>query len=349
VTAPVNDGAPAAVVGPWLAEQTGEPAWKDATVTLISGGKSNLTYVVSSAAGDVILRRPPTGHILPTAHDMLRESRVIGALGPTGFPVPKLIAVEREGTVVGQPFYVMEKVDGHIVRGEMPPGYADTEELRKQVADRLIGTLADLHAVDPEAVGLGDFGRPTGFMERQVRRWSKQWEATRDGDLPALDQLAVDLSARVPARSDETVVHGDYRLDNTVLDPVDTGRVAAVLDWEMSTLGDPLADVGLLLVYWLQPDDEQATAGVTPGVTNQRGFPDRAHVAEAYAAASGRSVDGLPYYVAFGCFKLAVVVQGIIARVKGGAMGGQDFGPLDSTVAALVDRGARCLAEDVLG
>ena len=345
-----QDGAPPGVVGPWLAEQTGDPAWRDATVELISGGKSNLTYVVSSAAGEVVLRRPPTGHILPTAHDMIRESTVIGALGPTGFPVPGLIAVEPSGSLVGQPFYVMERVVGHIIRDTMPAGYADTPAERRTVAERLIGTLADLHAVEPAAVGLGGFGRPTGYMERQVRRWTKQWEASRTQELPHLDALGADLVANVPAHSDETIVHGDYRLDNTVLDPDDVGRVAAVLDWEMSTLGDPLADLGLLLVYWSDPSDDRGrTGGVTPNVTWLEGFPDRRGVTEIYANASGRHVGDLPFYVAFGCFKLAVVVQGIIARVAGGAMGGQDFGPMEGSVAALVERGRRCLADGVLG
>lgn len=346
----MTEGAPAEVVGPWLAEQTREPAWNDATVSLISGGKSNLTYVVASTAGDVVLRRPPTGHILPTAHDMLRESRVIGALGPTGFPVPGLIAVESTGSLIGQPFYVMERVVGHIIRGELPPSYAETPAARRTIAERLVGTLADLHAVDAASVGLGDFGRPTGYMERQVHRWAKQWDSTRTAENPALDALAEALIAATPAHSDNTIVHGDYRLDNTILDPTETGRVAAVLDWEMSTLGDPLADLGLLLVYWTEAgDDLSQTSGLTPGVTHLDGFPDRAGVAELYAAASGRQVGDLPFYVAFGCFKLAVVVQGIIARVAGGAMGGQDFGPLDHAVTGLVDRGTRCLAEGVLG
>jgi aminoglycoside phosphotransferase (APT) family kinase protein len=345
-----GDGAPADVVGPWLAERTGEPAWSQATVSLISGGKSNLTYVVASTAGDLVLRRPPTGHVLPTAHDMLRESRVIGALGPTGFPVPDLIAVEETGELLGAPFYVMERVVGHIVRDQLPPHYADSAADRGQVADRLVATLADLHAVDYAACGLGEFGRPSGYMDRQVRRWSKQWEATRTGEMPHLDALAEALRARVPAQSAETVVHGDYRLDNTILDPDDVGRVAAVLDWEMSTLGDPLADLGLLLVYWREAGDEASSlAGLTPSVTGMDGFPDRRGVAELYAKASGREVEDLPFYVAFGYFKLAVVVQGIVARLAGGAMGGQDFGPMDGLVATLVDRGRLCLSDNVLG
>jgi aminoglycoside phosphotransferase (APT) family kinase protein len=344
------DGAPADVVGPWLAAQTGEPAWSTATIALISGGKSNLTYVVSSDAGQVVLRRPPTGHVLATAHDMLRESRVMSALGPTGYPVPDVLAVDETGDLLGAPFYVMSKVEGHIIRDELPPGYADTDADREQIGFRLVQGLADLHAVDYQGAGLAEFGRPTGYLERQVRRWSKQWEATRTAPLLDLDALAADLAARVPERSDQTIVHGDYRLDNTILDPSDVGRISAVLDWEMSTLGDPLADLGLLLTYWRDEADQQTSlTGLTPSVTWMPGFPDRAGVAEAYAKASGRDLVDLPLYVAFGYFKLAVVVQGIVARLAGGAMGGQDFGPMDGLVGTLVDRGRTCLADDSLG
>lgn len=349
-TSEMSGGAPAAVVGPWLAARTADDAWTTASVALISGGKSNLTYVVSSTAGDVVLRRPPTGHVLPTAHDMLRESRVIGALGSTAFPVPGLVAVEDTGDLLGAPFYVMEKVEGHIVRETLPAGYADTPADRGRIGARLIATLVDLHAVDYNACGLGEFGRPDGYMERQVRRWSKQWEATRTTELPGLDALAADLTTRVPAHSDSTIVHGDYRLDNTILDPADVGRIAAVLDWEMSTLGDPLADLGLLLTYWRDAADQQTSlTGLTPSVTWMDGFPDRRGVAEGYAKASGRELADLPFYVAFGYFKLAVVVQGILARIAGGAMGGQDFGAMDGLVAVLVERGRVCLADDALG
>ncbi len=344
-----GEGAPADVVGPWLAARTGEAAWREATVALISGGKSNLTYVVASTAGQVVLRRPPTGHVLATAHDMLREARVIGALAPTPVPVPGLIAVEETGELLGAPFYVMERVVGHIVRDELPAGYAQTPAERATVAERLVGTLADLHAVDPQACGLGSFGRPAGYMERQVRRWSTQWEATRTADLPALDALAGDLAARVPAHSEHAIVHGDYRLDNTILDPDEVGRIAAVLDWEMSTLGDPLADLGILLVYWRAAGESTALGGLTPSVSWMEGFPDRAGIAELYAKASGREVHDLPFYVAFGYFKLAVVVQGIVARIAGGAMGGQDFGSMDGLVGALVDRGGAALADNRVG
>lgn len=344
-------GADAARVGPWLAARTGEPAWRDCAVTLIAGGKSNLTYVVSAAGRDVILRRPPTGHILPTAHDMLRESRVISALGPTGFPVPQVLAVEPTGELLGQPFYVMTRVVGPIVRDAFPDGYADTPAQHTQVARRLVQTLAALHQTSYAAVGLAEFGRPQGYMERQVRRWTRQSAASSDIEIAELSALGAELTEALPANPASSIVHGDFRLDNCVLDPRDTGRIAAVLDWEMSTLGDPLADLGVLLVYWAQSADQIAEQlqHIIPKITSLPGFPDRAGVADLYAQATGADLSALPFYVSFGYFKLAVVIQGIVARQAAGAMSGQDFGPMGDLVGALAERGRSTLADRSLG
>lgn len=349
--APAVVGADPAVVGPWLAAQTGDERWRGCHVQLIAGGKSNLTYLLSAADREAILRRPPTGQLLPTAHDMLREARVIGALGPTGFPVPGIVAVERTGELLGQPFYVMQRVVGHVVRDAFPDGYAASSDDHRLVAERLVATLAQLHATDYAAAGLGDFGRPEGYMERQVRRWSRQSAASTDVPVPGLAELAAELVAALPAHADSTIVHGDFRLDNCVLDPGDAGRIAAVLDWEMSTLGDPLADLGVLLVYWAQTADQVAEAlqHIVPKITQLAGFPDRAGVATLYALATGREVSSLPFYVAFGYFKLAVVIQGIVARQLAGAMGGQNFGPMGDLVGALIERGRSCLADRTLG
>lgn len=348
---PATAGADPATVGPWLAAQTGDEAWRGAAVQLIAGGKSNLTYLVTAPGRSVILRRPPTGQILPTAHDMMREARVIGALGPTGFPVPGIVAVERTGALIGQPFYVMQRVAGHIVRDAFPDGYAHTADDHTNVARQLIDTLADLHRTDYTAAGLADFGRPDGYLGRQVRRWTKQSAASTDVPVPGLAELGEELGTALPMHSDATIVHGDFRLDNCVLDPTEVGRIAAVLDWEMSTLGDPLADLGVLLVYWAQTADQVAEAlqHIIPKITQQEGFPDRAGVAELYATNSGRDLSVLPFYVAFGYFKLAVVIQGIVARQLAGAMGGQDFGPMGDLVGALADRGRSCLADRTLG
>jgi aminoglycoside phosphotransferase (APT) family kinase protein len=345
------EGAAPAVVGPYLSTALGDPAWADPTVTLIAGGKSNLTYRVDSSAGSVVLRRPPLGHVLPTAHDMGREFRVMSALGGTAVPVPRMRHFCTDPDVLGQPFYVMDLVEGHIVREEFPAGYADTEAERRQVCERLVDVLGALHQVVPDEVGLGDFGRPEGYLGRQVARWSKQWDASRLDGMEALDALAADLTAQLPPTQRHTVVHGDFRLDNTVLDPDDVGRVVAVLDWEMSTLGDPLADLGVLLVYWNQADDAGARKGglVVPSVTALAGMLTREEVADRYAKASGLDLEPLPWYVAFGFFKLAVVCAGIAMRSKGGAMVGDGFEGFDAVVPTLVELGRTTLSEGSLG
>lgn len=340
--------APASVVGPYLARALSEPAWAECSVTPVAAGLSNLTFVVACAAGEVILRRPPTGDVLPTAHDMVREHRVISALAPTRVPVPRTHLLCTDRSVLGAPFYVMERVEGLIISDRLPDGYARTATERRSLAFGLVDVLADLHAVDPDEVGLGDFGRPEGFMQRQVRRWTRQWEASRDIDRPILDALAAELAASVPPPSGTTVVHGDYRLDNCILGPDRPGTIRAVLDWEMSTLGDPLADLGLLLVYWRQDDDAGDRPLLVATVTAEPGFPDRRALAAHYAERSGRDLDALPWYVAFGFFKLAVVVAGIVARVRAGAMSGKGDAGIASLIDPLADYGRVSLRHGAL-
>ena len=345
MTAPA--GADPAVVGPYLATALDDPDWSEPTVTLIAGGKSNLTYRVDSAAGSVVLRRPPLGHVLPTAHDMAREHRVMAALGDTAVPVPRMLHFCADADVLGQPFYVMQRVEGHIVTSALPSGYADEPSQRATLSQALVGVLADLHAVDPAAVGLAEFGRPEGYLARQVRRWGQQWEATRLDGLTDLDQLASDLAAGVPVSQRSGIVHGDYRLDNTMLHPTEVGRINAVLDWEMSTLGDPLADLGILLVYWAQGDDGamRKDGTVVPAATVLPGFWTRAQVAEDYTRRTGADITELPWYVAFGFFKLAVVCAGIVARVRGGAMVGGGFEGYEERIAPLVELGRATLSD----
>ena len=340
-------GADPAVVGPYLAQVLGDEAWRSPTVTLIAGGKSNLTYRVSSSAGDVILRRPPLGHVLPTAHDMAREHTAMAALASTPVPVPKMLHLCRDPELLGQPFYVMEAVEGHVCREALPAGYADEPAQRRSIGEGLVQVLGDLHNVDPVSVGLGEFGRPEGYLTRQVARWGKQWDATRIDGLEALDVLASELAGSVPTTQRSTIVHGDYRLDNTILDPTTPGRIAAVLDWEMCTLGDPLADLGILLVYWSQADDGSArTQGtVVPAATVLEGFPTRAEVASMYAERSGLDLTDLPWYVSFAFWKLAVVCAGIVARVRGGAMVGSGFEGIEDRIAPLVELGQVTLSE----
>jgi aminoglycoside phosphotransferase (APT) family kinase protein len=289
---------------------------------LIAGGRSNLTYrVTDSADRQFALRRPPRSHVLPTAHDMSREYRVISALGPTDVPVPVTFGLCEDESVNGRPFYVMEFVEGHIVRD------AETAErdldvaARRRAGESIADTLAALHAVDVDSVGLGDFAKREGYIERQLRRWYEQF---RNSGVDGVDTTTIisgvhdRLAADVPAQIGTAIVHGDYRLDNTVLGP--DGSVRAVLDWEICTLGDPLADLGLLMVYWTEAGDEAALLGVTP--TTVPGFPGRAEIRQRYQDASGRDLGRLDFYVAFGYWKLACILQGVYARYVGGATAG---------------------------
>jgi aminoglycoside phosphotransferase (APT) family kinase protein len=333
-------GADPRVLGPYLARELGDARWAEPEVEIVTGGRSNLTYYVSSPAGSVVLRRPPLRAVRPTAHDMTREHRVISALHGTAVPVPRPLLLCTDPDVLGAPFYVMERVDGVIARSSLPDGYAP-EPVRPALTDALVDVLADLHEVDPAAVGLTGFGRPDGYLERQLRRWAGEWQALRTGDdLAAVDALAAELVAKVPQEPSGPVVHGDYRLDNVVLDPADPTRVAAVLDWEMSTLGDPLADLGLLLVYW-QPAPGTTVA---PSVTDLPGFPGRSALVDRYASRRDVDVAALPWYVALGCFKLAVVVAGIVVRQRAGAMLDNTDDGLGARIGPLAEAGRAALA-----
>jgi aminoglycoside phosphotransferase (APT) family kinase protein len=299
------------------------------TFTLIAGGRSNLTFRVEDAAGRAwALRRPPVHHVLPTAHDMVREHRLMHALGPAGIPVPRTIGLCTDEAVNERPFFVMEFVEGHIVRSAPEAEKAFDEPTRRAVGDHMADTLAALHAVEPESVGLGDLGRHEGYIERQLKRWRSQYEqmqveGVNHGGL--VERVSDELARRVPVQQRTSVVHGDYRMDNVVLN--DRGAVRAILDWEICTLGDPLADLGLLMVYWADPGDAMAVLGLSP--TTAPGFSTRAQVMERYAAVSDLDLSGIGYYTAFGYWKLACILQGVYARYVAGA-GAGDQGSVDS-------------------
>jgi aminoglycoside phosphotransferase (APT) family kinase protein len=289
---------------------------------LIAGGRSNLTYrVTDRAERDYVLRRPPTSHVLPTAHDMGREHRIIAALGPAGLPVPRAIGFCDDESVNGRPFYVMGYVAGHILRDTEQTAKVLDEPGRRRASESLADTLADIHAVDVDAVGLGDLGRKDGYIARQLKRWYSQFQQSAElagQEIPLIDEVHDELAGQIPPQGPAAIVHGDYRLDNTMLG--DDGLVKAVLDWEICTLGDPLADIGLLMVYWSEPSDEYAPLGAAP--TTLPGFYSRAEVRERYASRSGRDLSELPFYVAFGYWKLACILEGVFARYAGGAKGG---------------------------
>ena len=330
-------------LGPALAEATGQDAWRQVSAELISGGKSNLTFTLTNPAGEeLILRRPPTGELLPSAHDMGREARVQEGLAATDIPVPRIV-LHDEGDLIGIQCYVMEKVEGHIIRGELPAGWAETTEQRQAMAHVFVDTLADLHAVYPQAIGLDDYGRPAGFMERQIRRWGGQWEASKTHAVPELEELGRLLAARIPEQQRSSIVHGDYRTDNVIHSLDDPGRIGAVLDWELSTLGDPLADVGQLMLYWREPGEPQFH--LIPGVTHLPGFPDRAALLDRYAARSGADLSEMAFYQGYAHYKFAIIAQGVSARSRAGAMGGQDFGDLDDEILYLARTGLEHVKE----
>jgi aminoglycoside phosphotransferase (APT) family kinase protein len=291
---------------------------------LISGGRSNLTYLVRDASGRTwVLRRPPLGHVLPTAHDMAREFRVLSGLAGTEVPAPRPLALCEDAAVNEMPFYVMTHCPG-VVPGEgLPPGFAARPDERRRMGLALVDTLVRLHAVDIDAVGLTGLGRPDGYLERQVRRWSQQWERSRTAPLAEIDELLRRLAAALPASPAPTIVHGDYRLGNMAFDPADPGRVVAVFDWEMATLGDPLADLGYTLIYWKQAGDPTYTR--LPLFTDLPGFPTRAEIVEAYAKRSGRDVAHADFYQVLALTKLAVISEGIYARHKAGKTLGPGF------------------------
>ncbi|MBQ0866245.1 phosphotransferase family protein [Streptomyces smyrnaeus] len=304
---------------------------------VVQGGRSNLTYRVTDGTGRWVVRRPPLGHVLATAHDMSREHRVISALRSTAVPVPKTLLLCEDPEVIGAPFYVMEHVDGTPYRtaDQLAPLGA---ERTREVVLALPETLVALHAVDPEAVGLTGFGRPEGFLERQLRRWNKQLEASRSRELPGIDELRTALGGTLPDSPRPTVVHGDFRLDNVLVDADD--KVAAVLDWEMSTLGDPLTDLGLLAMYSERQDVPDSPVSTTSGAP---GHPEAAELIERYAALSGRDVSRINWYTAFAYFKLAVILEGIHYRFTLGQTVGAGFDRIGELVPVFIDNGLTTL------
>jgi aminoglycoside phosphotransferase (APT) family kinase protein len=315
----------------WFAERT--DATPPLTFDLIAGGRSNLTFRVRDQAdGDWVLRRPPLGHVLATAHDMGREHRIISALAPTDVPVAPVVGLETDDAINGAPFYVMDFVDGIVVRDAFVAETLSVDQ-RAAIGRSIAATLAKIHAVDPDAVGLGELGRKEGYIARQLKRWNGQFELAATRDVPEVTDAYQRLLEGIPEQGAPAIVHGDYRLDNCMVD--ESGEVIAVLDWEICTLGDPLADLGLLMVYWTEADDP--IAALPGAATTLEGFPSRAELVQAYQDAGGRPVGDLDYYVAFGYWKLACILEGVYARYKAGAMGddGADAEVFGDTVRLL--------------
>ncbi|WP_338776863.1 phosphotransferase family protein [Streptomyces sp. DG1A-41] len=306
---------------------------------LIEGGRSNLTYAVSDGTSRWVVRRPPLGHVLATAHDMKREHRVISALHPTAVPVPRPVLLCEDEEVLGAPFYVMEFVEGIPYRTADQLAPLGPERTRGAVLN-LVDALVELHAVDPGEVGLADFGLPEGFLDRQLRRWGKQLNASRNRELAGIDELHATLGRRLPSSPAPAVVHGDYRLDNVLIGEDD--RIKAVLDWEMSTLGDPLTDLGLLAMYSTPLDTADSPVSTT---AEAPGHPDPAELIERYAVRSGRDVPAVSWYTAFAWFKLAVILEGIHYRYTLGQTVGRGFDRIGDLVPVFIEHGLTTLQE----
>jgi aminoglycoside phosphotransferase (APT) family kinase protein len=283
---------------------------------LIAGGRSNLTFKVTGSDGSVyVLRRPPLGHVLATAHDMGREHRLISAVALADVPVAPALGMCTDGSVNDAPFYVMGFVDG-VVLDSPEKGASLSITARRAASISLADTLASLHAVDIDAVGLGDLAKRTGYVERQLRRWSAQWDASKTRELDSMDRLRALLSSRAPEQRYTGIVHGDYRFGNVLVDPT-SGSLTGVLDWELCTLGDTLADVGYVVSYWTDPGEEFRRANDPSG---HPGFFSRADFVERYATTSGHEVDDINWYEAFACWRLACISEGVLARYLAGVM-----------------------------
>ncbi|HEV7933655.1 MAG TPA: phosphotransferase family protein [Actinomadura sp.] len=350
----------------WLRDALPE-AGRLGSVELIAGGRSNLTYRIGLAGGppgrdhetgetgeraetgepgrhSIVLRRPPLGHVLPTAHDMAREHRVLSALADVGsVPVPRPLAFCADEAVIGAPFYLMEHVEGRVLRAVED---ADDVSPRQaaQLSERLAETLAAIHRLDVDAAGLSDFGRPAGYLARQLTRWGQQWERSKTRESRDYDRLVDRLRARMPAEGRTGLVHGDFRLDNALTRLEPAPEIAAVVDWEMSTLGDPLADLGLTLVYWAdRGDEERLSIPVGSTVTSAPGFLTRREFTERYVALTGFDLTDLDFYVAFASYKLAVILEGIHARFLQKATVGEGFETIGDSVPVLIGRAHRIL------
>jgi aminoglycoside phosphotransferase (APT) family kinase protein len=312
------------------------------TFDVIAGGHSNLTYRVTDANGlRVVLRRPPLGHVLASAHDMGREHRIISGLQQSAVPVAPALGFCDDPAVNDSPFYVMGFVDGHVVRDRDTAEAVLSPDARRNASESIVDTMAAIHAVDLQSAGLDTLGKHEGYIARQLKRWYGQWNQQKTRELPAIDQVHDALLQRIPEQGPATIVHGDYRLDNCMVG--DDGHVVAVLDWEICTLGDPMADLGLLQVYWTGPGDPVSAWNGT--ACSAPGFLDRADLAARYAAVSGRDVSQLPFYVSFAYWKLACILEGVYARYLGGALGARDASELEPFKLQVEGAAAMALAQ----
>jgi len=317
-------------------------AGADVTIEQFPNGHSNLVYLVRSGGREYVLRRPPLGPVAPKAHDMAREFRVLDAVHPHFPEAPHVVALCEDPAVLGATFFLMERRHGIVLRGEVPPEWAQIPDYPKRASEAFIDCLIRLQNVDVRAGKLAGLGRPEGFVERQVRGWADRWQRSKTEDLPEMDRVIAWLHNNIPISGPPTLVHNDFKLDNVMLSPA-ADRVQAVLDWEMTTVGDPLADLGLTLCYWTwaslaQKDDPHPA---TPVITSQPGWYTREQFVQRYAASTGRDVSALGYHEALGVFKLAVILQQIYYRFHVGQTTDERFRTFDHRVRSLVSMAAQ--------
>jgi len=301
------------------------------------GGHANLTYLLRYGDREYVLRRPPLGPVAPRSHDMVREYRALAALGPHYPPAPRVYALCEDPAVIGAPFFVMERRHGVVVRRTMPAEIADDPAVRRRIGEAAVDALADLHAVPVAGTPVAALGKPEGFVARQIAGWAERWQRAKTEDLPAMEDLAAWLAARIPPPLDPTVVHNDFKFDNMMLDRNDPGRVVAVLDWDMTTLGDPRIDVGTLLGYWPEASDPPERLAIAMQPTYLEGFPTRREVVERYAARSGRDLGAIAFFETFALFKLAVVLQQIFVRFVRGQTKDERFAAMGESVRRLAE------------
>jgi aminoglycoside phosphotransferase (APT) family kinase protein len=334
-----NQREPLVVLEPlreFLADN-GLSAPADLQLTPIGDGHSNVTFALSTG---VVLRRPPRGPLPPSAHDVLREARLLAALEPTSVRAPKVLAVCADQDVIGAPFYVMERVQGEVITHAIPPALDDPAQ-RERIADQLIEALVELHGVDWAAIGLDGFGKPTGYLERQLRRFGGLWEHNRTRELDQVEEVGAWLAANLPQSPRATIVHGDYRLGNTMLAAAPPARIVAIFDWEMATIGDPLADVGYMMIHWTQPDDEPGQKFNLQSVTSRPGFPTRKELVARYERRSGRPVRALDWYVALALWKAVVFMEGNYKRALAGSTDDPYLKTFGEGVTELAERALR--------
>ncbi|WP_439033123.1 phosphotransferase family protein [Gordonia terrae] len=319
----------------------------DLKATLIAGGRSNPTYALTDGDRSWILRRPPQGHVLPTAHDMGREYRALSSLKDSAVPVPRTVGLCTDPSVIGASFYVMDKLDGITLRTQNDTLQL-TEAQRAGLADSMMTTLAELHDIDPADVGLANWGKPEGFLARQIQRWQRQWDASATSDRPEVAELFRRLQAGLPSRSYPGIVHGDFKIDNMMVDRDDPTRILGVLDWEMSTLGDTITDLGILCSFW--DHEGEFFNPITAGATALPGFPTRDELVERYVSARGIDVPDIDWYLVFADFKIAIILEGIHARHAQGHTEGEDFAGVGEMVGPLLGRALeRASASSVTG